>query len=58
MIPRGCLGDALVYAAIGLLASPVVLVLGARTCVTGLIVVLLAIIIGKQVYQYSNERSA
>ncbi len=54
MIPRGCLGDVLVYAAIGLIAPPVVLVLGALNCFIGLIVLLIGIIIGKHVHQYSN----
>ncbi len=51
MIPRGCLGDALVYAAIGLIAPPVVLVLGALNCFIGLIVVLIGIIISKHVHR-------
>ncbi len=51
MIPRGCLGDALVYAAIGLIAPPVVLVLGAFNCFIGLIVLLIAFIIGKHTRQ-------
>lgn len=55
MIPRGCLGDVLVYAAIGLIAPPIVLVLGALNCFIGLIVLLIAIIIGKHIHQYSKE---
>jgi len=51
MIPRGCLGDALVYAAIGLIAPPVVLVLGALNCFIGLIVLIIGIIIGKHARQ-------
>ena len=58
MTLRSCLGDVVVYAAIGLLAPPVVLVLGPLNCFIGLIVLLIAIIIGKHVHQYSNERSA
>lgn len=54
MIPRGCLGDGLVYAAIGLIAPPVVLVLGVLNCFIGLIILVIAIIIGKHVQQYSN----
>ncbi len=59
MTPRGCLGDVLVYAAIGLIAPPVVLVLGALNCFIGLIILTIGIIIGKHLHQYSNEsRSA
>ncbi len=58
MIPRGCLGDVLVYAAIGLIAPPVVLVLGAFNCFIGLIVLIITIIIGKHVHQYSNENKS
>ncbi len=58
MTLRSCLGDVVVYAAIGLLAPPLVLVLGALNCFIGLIVLLIAIIIGKHAHQYSNERSA
>ncbi len=58
MIPRGCLGDVLVYAAIGLIAPPVILVLGTLNCFVGLIVLLIGIIIGKHAYHYTHERSA
>jgi len=51
MIPRGCLGDVLVYAAIGLIAPPVVLVLGALNCFIGLIILIIGIIISKHTRQ-------
>ena len=56
MIPRGCLGDMLVYAAIGLIAPPVVLVLGAFNCFIGLIVLIIGIIIGKYVHQRLQQK--
>jgi len=56
MIPRGCLGDVLVYAAIGLIAPPVVLVLGALNCFIGLIVLLIATIIGKYVHRHLQRK--
>jgi len=58
MTLRSCLGDVLVYAAMGLIAPPVVLVLGALNCFIGLIILIIGIIIGKHVHQHSNERSA
>ncbi len=58
MTLRSCLGDVVLYAAMGLIAPPVVLVLGALNCFIGMIVLVIGIIIGKHVHQYSNERSA
>jgi hypothetical protein len=55
MTLRSCLGDVVLYAAIGLLAPPVVLVLGALNCFIGVIVLLIGIIIGKHVRQYNSD---
>ena len=58
MTLRSCLGDVVLYAAMGLIAPPVILVLGPLNFFIGVIVLLIAIIIGKHAHQYNNERSA
>lgn len=55
MTLRSCLGDVVLYAAMGLIAPPLILVFGPLNCFIGVIVLLLGIIIGKHARQYNND---
>ncbi len=55
MTLRSCLGDVVLYATMGLIAPPVILVLGPLNCFIGVIILLLGIIIGKHARQYTND---
>ena len=55
MTLRSCLGDVVLYAAMGLIAPPLVLVLGPLNCFIGAIVLAIAIISSKYSRQYNND---